>query len=287
MKRLVLFAHYDAQGEVKRFIVHYLCALREHCDRIVFVSTAKLPPSELEKLEGCCDEIVLRDNVGFDFGMWRHAIDRTDLEAWDELVLTNSSVFGPLQPLGPIFERMAEEPLDLWGMTSNVEIAFHIQSYFLAFRRSILEAPLFRQFWASVLPFKDKDQVIRSYEVGLSRLLLDHGYRLKAVFPTTSLSIPRVFPRLSALRENGLWTSLREGRVNPTCGYPVELIRAGMPFVKAELLRDNPLYAELEPVLQAMEDTGFDMSLVEFDRPVKRNGAPPPALERRARRNGT
>jgi rhamnosyltransferase len=284
VKRLVLFAHYDAQGEIKRFIVHYLRALREVCDRIVFVSTAQLAESEIAKIREYCAEIVIRENVGYDFGMWRHAIERTDLEAWDELVLTNSSVFGPLHPLQPIFARMAEEPVDMWGMTENVEIAWHLQSYFLVFRRPLLTSQVFRDFWASILPYKDKDQVIRSYEVGLSRLLLDHGFTLRSFAPTEALDIPGAFPLFNVLGES-LWARLRSRRVNPTCGYAVPFIRAGMPFVKAELLRDNPLGVELEPVIAEMEAAAYDMTLVEFDRPTKKNGLPAATLEKLSRRS--
>jgi rhamnosyltransferase len=283
MNRLVVFAHYDAQGEIKRFIVHYLRALREVCDRIVFVSNSELPASELQKIEACADEILLRENVGFDFGMWQHAMERVDLAAWDEIVLTNSSVFGPLFPLRPIFDRMAARPVDVWAMTENVEIAWHLQSYFLVFRRPVLEAPIFRQFWTSVLPFDDKHQVIRSYEVGLSRLLLDCGFRLAAFAPTESLTIPGSSPIFRLFGES-LWARMRSRRLNPSCAYPLPLICAGMPFVKAELLRDNPLGVELEPVLEAMERAGFDMSLVEFDRPTKGNGASTPVVERHSRR---
>lgn len=270
-RRLVVFAHYDAQGEVKRYILHNLRALRAECDRLVFVSTAALGAEHLARIGEICDEIVLRDNVGFDFAMWRHVLDRTDFAEWDELVLANSSVFGPVFPLRPVFERMAAQPCDAWGMTENDELAWHLQSYFLVFRRSVLDSPIFRQFWASVLPYRDKEQVIRSYEIGLSRLLLDHGFLLE------SFAQPR------ALDPRAGWPFPLGGRLrpmNPTCGRPLPLLRAGMPFVKAELLRDNPMGVELEPVIREMARGGFDFSLLQFDRPAKAKGLSAEALER-------
>lgn len=273
-RRLVVFAHYDAQGEVKRYVQHNLRALRAECARLVFVSTAALQPTDLARIGGLCDEIVLRDNVGFDFTMWRQVLDRTDLAAWDELVLANSSVFGPVFPLGPVFERMATRPCDAWGMTENDDFAWHLQSYFLVFRSAVLRSPIFRQFWDSVLPYRDKEQVIRSYEIGLSRLLLDHGFRLEAFAPREG--------------ERAGWPFSLGGRgrrVNPTCGLPVPLLRAGMPFVKAELLRDNPFDVELEPVIRELARSGFDFSLLQFDRPVKANGLSPEALSRYTRRS--
>lgn len=252
-KRLAIFAHFDAQNEVKKYIIHFLRHLRADCDEIHFVSTSALPESEQEKLGPYCSRIFLKENSGFDFGMWKHALAQLDLSEWQELVLTNSSILGPLFPLSRSFRQMEEVDCDFWGMTDNVEIAWHLQSYFLVFRQKALGSESFRLFWDSVLPYKDKTQVIRSYEVGLSTFLVENGLRAKALVP-----IERVFPwaRKSSLR-------------NPTCYRPVRLIREGMPFVKLELLRDNPTKIRLAPVYRCMREAGFDIGLVQFDRAPK------------------
>lgn len=275
MRRLVLFAHYDAQGEIKRYIAHLVRALRAESDRVDLYSTAALAPAAIESLREVCADVVLCENVGFDFSMWRRAIARTDLDAWDEIVLANSSVFGPIYPLGPLFAQMAEQPCDAWGMTENDDFAWHLQSFFLVFRRPVLESAIFRQFWESVLPYKDKDQVIRSYEIGLSRLLLDHGFRLRTFAPTEELEIPGASPIFNGLGDS-LFARARSRRLNPTCGYPLPLLRAGMPFVKVEVLRDNPIGVDLEPLRAAMEGAGYDLSMLEFDRPPKLGASTPP-----------
>src|SRR5262245_44276656 len=99
--RLALFAHFDAQDQVKRYVIEYLAALKTVCERIVFLSTSHLPATEIEKLRPHVEAVLLKDNTGYDFGMWQHALERTDLAGVDELVLTNSSMFGPLYPLEP------------------------------------------------------------------------------------------------------------------------------------------------------------------------------------------
>src|SRR5258706_15691942 len=105
------------------------------------------------------------------------ALQGIDLSVWDELVLTNSSVFGPLFPLRESFDGMSGNPCDFWGMTGNHEIAWHLQSYFLVFRRNILHSPLFGQFWRTVLPRQDKKATIRNYEVGLTRFFEKYRFR--------------------------------------------------------------------------------------------------------------
>ncbi len=253
MKRVAIFAHFDAQNEVKGYVLSFLRALESECSAVLFVSTARLPESEQLKLQPLCARVLLRENVGWDFCMWQEALATADLTDVDELVLTNSSTFGPLFPLGPIFSRMSAQPCDFWGMTDSFEITWHLQSYFLVFKRKAFTSSAFEQFFRSVLPYRDKDQVIRSYELGLTRYLQEAGLRPAAFVPI------------------GAWLSsewrrerLRRRRRNATVFHPMALLKLGMPLVKVQLLRDNPGRVRLGPVLRAMQDSGYDMSQVRY-----------------------
>src|SRR5829696_4362885 len=129
MRRLAIYAHYDSQREVKRFTLHFLQCLAKLCERVDFVSTSPLPERELDKVRPLCARAFTKENTGFDFGMWQRALGDVDLAAWDELVITNSSVFGPLFPLEEMFERMAAARCDFWSATDNHDIDWHLQSY--------------------------------------------------------------------------------------------------------------------------------------------------------------
>jgi rhamnosyltransferase len=260
-KRLALFAHFDAENQVKRYVAEYLARLKSVCHRIVFVSTSRLPERELATVRPHVESILLKDNTGYDFGMWQHALERTDLGESDEIVLTNSSVFGPIYPLGPIFGRMADVPCDFWGMTDNFEFRWHLQSYFLVFRREVARSEAFRSFFWSVLPYRSKGPVVLGYEVGLTTFLVDSGFRPGAFAPVESWAS---------------WTERRRmdlGRTwNPTLFHPKKLLSLGVPFVKAMLLRDNVGNVPLGPVYEAMEAAGYDLGLIELDRrPMKRD----------------
>ncbi|MCC6528304.1 MAG: hypothetical protein IT373_37010 [Polyangiaceae bacterium] len=257
MRRLAIYAHFDPDNEVKRYVLHTLGELGRDCERLDFVSTSPLPAAEQGKLRGSCASVTLKDNVGYDFGMWQRALAETDLEAWDEIVLANSSVFGPVFPMSSAYERAGSA--DFWGMTDNHDIAWHLQSYFLVFRRPVLRSAAFRQFWQSVLPYRDKFQAIRAYEVGLTRFLREAGFRARALYPVRSLFPP--WP----LR--GLY---RKPDDNATCYHPLRLLRAGMPLVKVQLLRDNPVDVRLGPVVRYLERTGYDLSLIDFLLPARR-----------------
>lgn len=272
MRRLAIYAHYDSQREVKRFTLHFLQCLAELCERVDFVSTSPLPERELDKVRPLCARAFTKENTGFDFGMWQRALGDVDLAAWDELVITNSSVFGPLFPLEEMFERMAATRCDFWSATDNHDIDWHLQSYFVVFRRRALSSPAFAAFWASVLPYTNKYQVIRSYEVGLTQHLIQYGLEGQAYVPAASLFPP--------------WPlSLRypKRRLDATVFYPTLLMQRRMPFLKASLLRENPGKLNLKPIYRAVEACGYDRSLIEFDdrRPKPRLDALLETIRRR------
>ena len=60
---------------------------------------------------------------------------------------------------------------DFWGMTENWELCRHIQSYFLVFRRPVLASPALPTFFESVLPFRNKKNVILAYESGVTNTI--------------------------------------------------------------------------------------------------------------------
>jgi rhamnosyltransferase len=188
--------------------------------------------------------------------MWKRALAELDLSSIDELVLTNSSVFGPIFPLADSFSKMDEKRCAFWAMTDNVDITWHLQSYFLVFRRPVLASGDLERFFNTVLSYRDKDQIIRSYEVGLTTFLVEQGHE------------PAALVALADLGGKGR-TARHLVRKNPTIYHPARLIDLGMPFVKVELLRDNPANVGLSPVRERMRKAGYDMGLVEFDRPAK------------------
>jgi rhamnosyltransferase len=234
MSRLVLFAHYDPDGEVKPFVLRHLEGLRELGGRIELLSNSPVPPAEAERLGPRVDRLLVRENVGYDFGMWRDALAGRDLAGVDELVLVNGSVVGPLSPLAPIFGRM--EAWDFWGMTESWQHGHHLQSWFLVLRRPVLASEAFRRFFAGVLDYRAKDPVIYSYEVGLSTWLWENGFKGAAAFPASSL--PSAWLADLLVRHTRPW--VYRTRKNPTVYYADRLLAAGMPYLKVELFRRHP-----------------------------------------------
>jgi lipopolysaccharide biosynthesis protein len=241
MNRLIIFAHWDASAEVKPYILTHLKALKALGGEVEFVSNCPLPPAEVDKLRGLTRGVRLRENVGYDFGMWKDALAHADLSRVDEVVLANSSVIGPFFPLAPIFERMNATGWDFWGMTESWTHVHHVQSFFVVLRHAVVHSIALARFFETVMPYRSKDQVILAYELGLSTWLWENGFTGGAAFPPNSQ--PRAWLADLLVRHTRPWVYRK--RKNPTLYYPDRLWRAGMPYLKVDLFRRKPVRTRL------------------------------------------
>lgn len=281
-RRVVIFNHFDRQGRVHGFVRHYLRELRAAGYCILFVSNApRLEADALDYLKGLCGLVTRRANVGRDFGAYKDGIallpDRSRLES---LILANDSVYGPFSPLGDILARIDWGRADLWGMADSWDRRYHLQSFFLVFGPRALASPAFQRFWDRVRHVQSKAWIIQRYEVGLTSALLAGGLRCRALFPYRTL----VAALLDAVRQRHLLTDkdLNEEQVrhlrqlfylvnrgiptNPTHAFWDHLISVmGFPFLKRELLRENPMglpfLAYWERVVQSASD--YDTQLID------------------------
>jgi lipopolysaccharide biosynthesis protein len=239
MKRVAIFAHHGPAPQVARHVLYHVQQLSKLGFQLWFVSNSAIAPESRDLLARYCERILERENRGLDFGMWRFALVESDLSGFDELLLTNSSIIGPVQPLAPFWQHPAIADCDFWGLTDNSRFAPHLQSYFLVFRRRVLHSQCFKDFWPAVLPYADKLQVVLSYEVGLTRWLEEGGFTWKPIFPQA-----RVWAE--ALRQRSLARKIfhfcrrRELPALDVTNFAYEaLLQAGMPYIKFNLMRDN------------------------------------------------
>ncbi|MFT6275269.1 MAG: rhamnosyltransferase [Halioglobus sp.] len=270
VKRACVYAHFDRDGIVDEYVRYYLACLQEVVEHIEFVTVSKLAGESLQSLVSMGINVTQRENVGYDFVSYKVGLSALDLTSFDEVVICNDSVYGPLFDLKNIFVGMEEDQCDFWGITQSDEIATHLQSYFLVFRKPVLDDESFREFWQRVENVTDKKTIIEHYEVGLSQKLLNHGFICASVVkaPDQSLfhRIARSLPQFIQ-RFKMRWKELKFYRhlakvvflgekleVNPThLEWKTMLIEQNAPFLKIELLRSNPQrVAEVEQVFDVI-----------------------------------
>lgn len=254
--KVCVFVHYDGGGVLRPYARRYLDALAAEGFCIVFVGNSTIAQESLEHLSGRCARILLRDNRGYDFGAYRDGILNLDIRSrpLTMLVLANDSVYAPLSPLAGLFDEMDFAAADIWAATDSWQRRYHLQSYLIGFGPVALAHPGFLDFWRQVRNAKSKWAVVKHYEIGLTRVMLAAGMRCAAVFDYQSLmrraeamveadedpepNATAALFRTSA--ERALRAASRRRAANPMIDLWLLLAEAGCPFLKRELLRDDP-----------------------------------------------
>ena len=257
---LCVFAHFDRDGVIDDYVVNYLRALdRLGCETVIVSTVENLGDENIQKTIPFCSRFIVKQNIGYDFASWRTALEAVgDLSGYDRLIVANDSVYGPLQDLGEMFDEMEGRDVDFWGITDSLKYGRHLQSYFVVYGKSVLRSAVFSGFWRKLPDYRHKYVVIIQGEIGLSRRLAAAGFDFAAYRPVEAVQEGQ---RVEAVT---LAEKFRDPRTSPTHRGWRALMRAGCPFMKIQLLRDNPMRVpdldDWETVLG--EVSGYDLSLI-------------------------
>lgn len=163
-KRLGVFIFYDRDSIIDDYVIYMLDSLNQAVDNILFISNSKLDNDELKKIDKYNIDINIRDNIGLDAGAFKYAYDkygRDYFNQYDEVILLNDTFFGPFKPFKDIINSMNDKDIDFWGLTANYDsedgtgaaidgyIHSHIQTYFVAYRKSVVSSDFFNNYWTS------------------------------------------------------------------------------------------------------------------------------------------
>ncbi|MBB6252250.1 rhamnan synthesis F family protein [Nitrospirillum iridis] len=180
-RRVALFAHFDRDGQIDDHVLYYLRSLREVAERILFVSDGALMDGQADRLGGLAELVHAGRHGAYDFGSWKLALEAlgADIALYDEIIIANDSCYGGVFPFAPVFDKMASEECDFWGLTDGLVDGGtrYLTSNFLVFRRAVAAHPAFAAFWDGVTRQPDKAAVCRQYEIGLSQRLMAAGFR--------------------------------------------------------------------------------------------------------------
>lgn len=254
-RRTVVFASHSSDGRVSERVLFYLRGLAEVADNVVFVASNPLMPGEADRLEGLATEILADSHAEYDFGSYRRGLriarDRNLLapEAVDEFVLCNDSCYGPVFPFAEMFGAMRERNCDFWGMTENEELgARHLQSFFLVFRRRVLDGDALDRFLDGVVALPGRGGVVLRYETALTETLRGAGFRPGSFVPPGA-------------------TAREEGRSPNPMLRPLTLLRdRRVPLVKVKAL-DGETEEPLEETLAFLRKASPELSALAVSHP--------------------
>jgi hypothetical protein len=190
---------------------------------------------------GFSSGILVRENIGYDFGAWAAAIRQIpNLENAETMAMVNDSIYGPLEGFGALIDRVGASTSDVIGATESHQYCSHLQSYLVFFKRKALQSAAFWKFWRGVR-VGNREQAIWNYELRLKKLMEAGGLKVEALFPIAA-DLPHD---------------------NPTLTRWKELTDEGFPYIKAQLLRDNPYHVSIDDWRVVTETPSFSPALIE------------------------
>jgi hypothetical protein len=250
---LVLLNHFDVDGRIDPHVTIAVDAYRAAGADVALIT---LDTSD-EELAGLRDRIThvvrkSRNDDLRDFGGWDHALRllSSDLGAehlsrYARVILANDSAYFPVRDPEPFFAALRASEAAIFAPTDSVSGGrYHLQSYFLALAPEAvtvlapeLERRVLEQAEATKLT------LIQRFEVGLSEFAIEHGLSTEVFVPIRSIT--DVAGQLSPPDTRRL-SLLATTVMNLTHHFWRTTLDRGMPFLKVELLRDNPVAVDLD-----------------------------------------
>lgn len=202
-KRLGIFFFYDAQGHADRYVSTLLDGFKPHFDELAIVVNGLIDEPSEAMLRTYADKFIVRENKGFDVWAYKTAMDSYGwkaLEKFDEIVLFNATIMGPVYPFKEMFDEMNSRDLDFWGITKFHKVdgdpfgyspygylPEHIQSHFHAYRKSFHTSESFRNYWDHLPAINSYFESVGLHESVFTKRFADLGFKWSVYVDTSDL----------------------------------------------------------------------------------------------------
>ncbi len=203
VRRLVIYFFYDADGIVDRYVPYMLEDISRSCTELFIVCNGKLTSEGRETFRKLTPHIFVRENTGFDVWAYKESLEHygwDQLKEFDEVVMMNSTIMGPLYPFSEMFDEMNQRDVDFWGITKHHKypsdpfhsisygyIPEHVQSHFIAVRKSMLSSMEFQDYWADRPEITSYDMAISQHEAIFTKTFADKGFQWDVYVDTSDL----------------------------------------------------------------------------------------------------
>lgn len=185
-KRLAIFSSFSTDAKIHDYVIFYLKGLLEIVDNIIFITDNPIFENEIKKIENIVCYCKAERHNEYDFGSYKRGYEIANhlklLDDLDDLILCNDSCVGPIFPFKESFEEVKPVKCDFWGLTSCTNLDFHLQSYFLVFRKSVIQSKVLEKFFENIKKQNSVYAVIFYYETKLTAFLEFYGFESYSVF---------------------------------------------------------------------------------------------------------
>jgi lipopolysaccharide biosynthesis protein len=218
---VVVLVLYAADGRLTDLHRHQVAAFGEAGYRVALVVNSAAFQRDAGALDTPASLVIIRENVGFDFGAWTYAVNLIGgLELVRSVTFTNDSLL-PVSALALARTRLRahEAPEDIVFLSANAEVKPHLQAFFFTVKQPALQADAL-SLLAEMPTYGAKDALIRGEEIHLAARFGAAGHCHGTLYPCP------------AAEASG---------ANPTIHHWQDLLELGFPFLKVQLFSSGRL----------------------------------------------
>ena len=201
-KRLLIFFFYDKDGIVDKYVTYMLEDIKKCVTEILIVVNGNLTDTGTAAFKRITSNVMIRENVGFDVWAYKAGLEYVSREKksdYDEIIMMNFTVMGPLYPFSEMFKTMEQREVDFWGVTMFHEVPYdpfgkislgyiplHLQSHFIAVRRNMFMSDKFVRYWEDLPSINSYEESICFHEVIFTKTFDDYGFKWDVYVDTRS-----------------------------------------------------------------------------------------------------
>ncbi len=210
-----------ARGDTYAIVVKYarfglddgaaelVAALARQGVNVILVCNGQPRPDHLDRLRADAHRVLVRRNIGRDFGAYRAAtllLEREGLVPNRLLYFNDSVIYLDGPELDRLITALRVTPAGMLGAFENHETRHHLGSFTFGQSADVVADPAVRRFWRRYRAYSLRPHAILCGEIRLTTLVKSRGHRLDVVYSAQRLA--GELQQLSANELAGLWRYL-------------------------------------------------------------------------------
>ena len=249
--RLAIFVHWSKSDRISKHDQNLIHCLASEFDQVLVVcnrnGTGNRNQPSIDNTDSKV-QVIERVNEGYDFGGYQDGmlLIREFSDAFSEVLLINNSIFVLKSSLTELIQEVRDSDFDVTSITSSSEETFHLQSYFLHFKKRTLSDSGLWDWFFKLETNSNKRATVTSLEIPFSTEMNALGFTCGAIWNSQQLENLMYSAAGSNLltefrRQTGWIFSMRSffsgEPLNPMHYMWPHLLELGCPFIKKDLVR--------------------------------------------------
>jgi Rhamnan synthesis protein F len=264
---------YNKFGVTPDFL-HLLNELRNHNINTIVICNGRMTQPEYDAIKSSAQRILVRQNIGRDFGAYRAAtllLNAEGLKPRRLLYFNDSVMYVPGDGLRDMIVSLVDSKYDVVGTNENHEFVHHVGSYAFSVSGGVFSDAAVQRFWSQYRPYDIRPHAIRKGEVALSECFARCGYSMDVLYSTDKLAL-----KLDKMAMPDIVSSLRYLPHGAFRSYELQPLLAGAIYTGKMLSKRSKRHAA--PV--NISTAGLTPTISQYSKAMQGLNQKPPADDR-------